>query len=38
MKDHLDDQEIADLLSYIRNSFGNSADRITPDEVARARE
>ncbi len=38
MKDHLDDQEIADLLSYLRSSFGNSADKITPSEVAKMRE
>lgn len=38
MKYHLDDQEIADLLSYLRNSFGNSADTITAAEVAKMRE
>lgn len=33
----LSDREIADVLSYIRNSFGNSSGRITEDEVATVR-
>jgi len=36
-KDNLDDQQISDLLNFLRNSFGNSADAITPEEVAKAR-
>lgn len=35
--DHLSDQEIADVLTYIRNSFGNKASTITLDEVKKAR-
>ena len=30
----LGDEEIANVASYIRNSFGNKADPITPREVA----
>jgi mono/diheme cytochrome c family protein len=33
----LSDEEIGDLLTYIRNSFGNEADRITAAEVAETR-
>lgn len=33
----LDDEEIAAAASYIRNSWGNSAGLITPDQVARQR-
>ncbi|RYD78227.1 MAG: hypothetical protein EOP84_14540, partial [Verrucomicrobiaceae bacterium] len=32
-----DDRWIAEVLTYIRNSFGNSAPTITPEEVARIR-
>ena len=31
--DYLTDQEIADVTTYIRNSFGNKAGMITPTEV-----
>ncbi|WP_304517350.1 PQQ-dependent sugar dehydrogenase [Cecembia rubra] len=31
--DHLSDKEIADLLTFIRNQFGNSANPIIPGEV-----
>jgi mono/diheme cytochrome c family protein len=31
--DHLSDQEIADVLTYIRNSFGNKASPVTLEEV-----
>lgn len=34
---HLSDQEIADVLTYIRQSFGNDADAVTVDEVQRVR-
>ena len=34
----LSDQQIADLLTYVRNSFGNSSAMITEKEVARVRE
>ncbi|MEL6924867.1 MAG: c-type cytochrome, partial [Bacteroidota bacterium] len=33
----LTDQQIADVLSYIRKSFGNEASAITPEEVAERR-
>ena len=31
------DQEIADVTSYIRNSWGNAAPLVTADQVAKAR-
>jgi mono/diheme cytochrome c family protein len=33
----LTDQEIADVASYIRNSWGNAAPAVTADQVAKAR-
>jgi mono/diheme cytochrome c family protein len=33
----LSDQEIADVVTYIRNSWGNAAPVVTPDQVAKAR-
>jgi mono/diheme cytochrome c family protein len=30
---HLTDQQIADVLTYVRNSFGNKAVIITPGDV-----
>ncbi len=33
----LSDQEIADVATYIRNSWGNAAPAVTADEVAKAR-
>jgi glucose/arabinose dehydrogenase len=30
---YLNDQEVADILTYIRNSFGNSAGAVIPGEV-----
>ena len=30
---HLTDQQIADVLTYVRNSFGNKASIVTPAEV-----
>ena len=35
--DFLKDNEIADVLTYIRSNFGNKADAITADEVKAAR-
>ncbi|GAB4048060.1 c-type cytochrome [Spirosoma litoris] len=35
--DFLTDVQIADVLTYIRSSFGNKADAITADEVKTAR-
>lgn len=34
----LSDQEIADVATYIRNSWGNAAPAVTADEVAKARQ
>jgi len=34
---HLKDQEIADVLTYVRNSFGNKATMVTVAEVKSAR-
>lgn len=34
---HLSDQQIADVLTYIRQSFGNDASEVTPEEVAQVR-
>ena len=36
LKDN-DDHYLASVLTYIRNSFGNKADMVTPAEVAEAR-
>jgi mono/diheme cytochrome c family protein len=35
--DFLKDQEIADVLTFVRNSFGNKASAISPAEVATVR-
>ncbi len=34
---HLSDREIADVLTYIRQSFGNDASEITVEEVQKVR-
>jgi len=34
----LDDEELAAVLTYVRNSFGNSADVVSPEYVAEIRE
>lgn len=34
----LDDQEIADVLTYVRNSWGNQAPPVNADDVAEVRE
>ena len=31
--DYLTDQQISDVLTYVRNSFGNKAAPVTPQEV-----
>ena len=36
--DKLSDQEIADVTTYIRNSWGNSASAVTAAQVAKARD
>lgn len=34
----LDDQEVADVSNFIRNSWGNNAELVTPGQVAKIRE
>lgn len=34
---HLTDQEVADVLTYVRNSFGNKASAVTAREVKKVR-
>ncbi len=34
----LDDQEVADVLTYIRNHYGNKSSAITPEQVKKVRE
>ncbi len=34
----LDDEEVAAVLTYVRNHFSNSADPVTPERVAKVRE
>lgn len=34
----LSDKELADVLTYVRNSYGNKASAIKPEEVAKVRE
>jgi mono/diheme cytochrome c family protein len=33
----LSDQQVADVLSYVRQSFGNDASEVTPEEVKQVR-
>lgn len=33
----LDDQQVADVLTYVRSNFGNKGDAVTPAEVAAVR-
>jgi mono/diheme cytochrome c family protein len=33
---HLDDQQVSDVLNYIRNSWGNKGKPIRPDEIQSA--
>lgn len=33
----LSDQEVSDVLNYIRNSWGNKGEAVTPEEVSAAR-
>ncbi|MCO6466392.1 MAG: cytochrome c [Bradyrhizobiaceae bacterium] len=37
-KDQLSDQQIADVLTYVRKSFGNSGDPVSADDVKAVRE
>ena len=34
---HLTDHELADVLTYVRSSFGNQGEPVAPEEVASAR-
>lgn len=34
----LNDQQVADLLTYVRNNWGNQASAVTPEQVAEVRE
>lgn len=34
---HLKDDEIAHILSYVRSSWGNQGDPVSPDEVSKVR-
>lgn len=34
---HLTNKELADVISYVRSSFGNKHDAVTPDEIEAAR-
>jgi mono/diheme cytochrome c family protein len=34
----LNDQELAGVLTYVRNSFGNQAPAVKPETVAKVRE
>jgi mono/diheme cytochrome c family protein len=31
------DEQLADVLSYVRNSFGNKASVVTPEQVKKVR-
>jgi mono/diheme cytochrome c family protein len=31
--DHLSDQEVSDVVNYIRNSWGNKGEAVTPEDV-----
>jgi mono/diheme cytochrome c family protein len=33
----LNDAQVADVLTYIRNSWGNASPAVSPDEVGRLR-
>ena len=35
--DYLRDDQIAEVLSYIRSNFGNNADEVTAEEVRAVR-
>lgn len=37
-QNYLTDEQIADVLNYVRNSWGNKGDLITPDEVRTERD
>ena len=33
----LSDQDVSDVLNYVRNSFGNKGDAVTPEQVKAGR-
>lgn len=33
----LDDEQLSDVITYVRNSFGNTAKPVTPSDIKRAR-
>ena len=33
----LTDEQVANVLTYVRNTWGNSGDAVTPEEVAKVR-
>jgi len=35
--EEISDQQIADVLTFVRNSFGNKASAVTPTEVKSVR-
>jgi len=35
---YLSDEQVANVLTYVRNSFGNSGDAVSIDEVTRMRQ
>jgi mono/diheme cytochrome c family protein len=37
-QDNLTDEQISQILTYIRQNFGNNADAVTPGEVTKLRE
>lgn len=36
-QDYLNDKQVAEILTYVRNSWGNKADQIKPEQVAKIR-
>jgi mono/diheme cytochrome c family protein len=36
-QDYLSDKQVADVLTYVRNSWGNKADQIKPEQVNKIR-
>jgi mono/diheme cytochrome c family protein len=36
-QDNLTDKQIADVLTYVRNAWGNKAPAVSPEEVAKIR-
>jgi nitrite reductase (NO-forming) len=37
-QDYLNDRQIADVLNYVRNSWGNEGKAVTPEEVKKSRD